>query len=59
VRDNMALSRWNEYTDEERIRIASCSIHAWDVMPPKYLWMHHDAKLSSAELDALKEWAHH
>jgi hypothetical protein len=26
--------------------------------PPKYLWMHHDAKLSNVELDVLKEWAY-
>jgi uncharacterized membrane protein len=56
----MDLSRWNEYSDEERRDFATEIAQATriHVMPPaKYLWMHHDAKLSSAELDVLKKWA--
>jgi len=58
----MDLSRWNEYTDEERREFASQIARSTRVQvmpPPKYLWMHRDAQLSNAELDVLKEWAHH
>ena len=57
----MDLSRWNEYTDEERREFASQIARSTRVQvmpPPKYLWMHHDAKLSNAEVDILKDWAH-
>ena len=57
----MDLSHWNEYTDEERHAFALeiARYTRLKVMPPpKYLWIHHDAKLSNAELDVLKEWAH-
>ena len=58
----MDLSHWSEYTDEERHEFAleiTRSTRLNVMPPPKYLWMHHDAKLSNAELDVLKEWAHH
>jgi Haem-binding domain len=56
----MDLSRWKEYSDEERHDFAMQSAIAARVHvmpPPKYLWMHHNAKLSSAELDVLRGWA--
>lgn len=56
----MDLSRWNEYSNEERRDFATEIARATRVHvmpPPKYLWMHHDAKLSNAELDVLKRWA--
>ena len=56
----MDLSHWNEYSDEERHDFATEIARATRVHvmpPPKYLWMHHDAKLSNAELDLLKGWA--
>ena len=56
----MNLSRWNEYGDEERHDFASQIARATRIHvmpPPKYLWMHHEAKLSNAELDVLEEWA--
>lgn len=56
----MNLSKWSEYSDDERrgfmmaIRAATQS----RVMPPtKYVWMHRSAKLSDADLKALEEWA--
>jgi hypothetical protein len=58
----MDLSRWNEYSDEERHDFATQIARATQLhmMPPsKYLWMHHDAKLSNAELDVLDGWAKH
>ena len=56
----MNLSRWNGYSDKERHAVArqmalAARIHV--MPPPRYLWMHHDAKLSNAELDVLKGWA--
>jgi hypothetical protein len=56
----MDLSRWSEYSEEERRDFATEIARATRVHvmpPPKYLWMHHDAKLSRAELDVLKGWA--
>jgi cytochrome c len=56
----MDLSRWNKYSDEERHAFArqialAARIHV--MPPPKYLWIHRDAKLSAGELEVLKEWA--
>ena len=62
AREVMDLSRWNEYTDEERHEFASEIARSTRVNvmpPPKYLWMHHDAKLSNADLDVLNAWARH
>ena len=56
----MDLSRWSEYSDEERHDFATQIARATRVRlmpPPKYLWMHHDAKLTNAQLDLLKGWA--
>jgi len=56
----MDLSRWNEYSDKERHNFATQIARATRIHvmpPPKYLWMHHEAKLSSVELDVLEEWA--
>jgi len=56
----MDLSRWDEYSDEERHDFATEIARATRVHvmpPPKYLWMHHDAKLSNADLEVLKGWA--
>ena len=56
----MDFSKWNDYTEAERrgfmmaIEVATQS----HVMPPaKYVWVHHQARLSAAELDSLKAWA--
>lgn len=59
-REMMDLSHWSEYTDEERANYASLIAGATSsrvMPPPKYLWMHRDARLSSADLEVLKEWA--
>jgi len=59
-REFMNLSQWGEYTPEERRGFASQMAHATraHVMPPpKYLWLHPEARLSNADLNALKEWA--
>jgi hypothetical protein len=56
----MDLSSWNEYTSEERRSFVSQiarATRARVMPPPKYLWMHRDARLSDADLDTLKAWA--
>jgi hypothetical protein len=56
----MNLSKWSEY-DVEKRRVLVLSIlaatQARVMPPPKYLWMHANAKLSDTELKLLKEWA--
>jgi len=59
-REFMNLSRWGEYAPEERRGLASQMANATRAhfMPPsKYLWLHPEARLSDADLNALKEWA--
>lgn len=56
----MDLSKWNAYGEGEKrgflvSMAAALKTHA---MPPaRYLWVHPEAKLSDAELDALENWA--
>jgi hypothetical protein len=60
-REFMDFSHWSEYTTEEQTSYASLIAGATSARvmpPPKYLWMHRDARLSSADLDMLKKWAH-
>jgi Haem-binding domain len=55
----MDLSRWNEYTEGERrgftLAIAA-AIQNHLMPPPKYVWMHPAAQLSSDELSSIEEW---
>jgi len=56
----MNLSEWGEYSDDQRrgFRLAILTATQAGIMPPpKYVWMHRDAKLSDAELKVLQEWA--
>lgn len=56
----MNFSHWSEYTPEEQHSYASQIAQATGARvmpPPRYLWMHRDARLSAADLDTLKEWA--
>jgi hypothetical protein len=56
----MDLSKWDTYTDGERsgflLAIVAAS-QAHIMPPPKYVWMHPRAKLSDAELSAMRNWA--
>ena len=59
-REFMNFSHWNDYSSEERRTFAAEIAHATSahlMPPPKYLWLHHNAKLSKAHLDTLKDWA--
>jgi hypothetical protein len=54
------LSYWNDYSPEERrafaIEIAQAA--ASGTMPPtRYLWLHHEARLSDTDREVLMEWA--
>jgi hypothetical protein len=56
----MDLSQWRDYTALDRQSLASQMAYETRnrlMPPPKYLWLHHEAKLSEADLAALKEWA--
>ena len=56
----MDLSKWNEYTEGERwgFRVAiGAAIQNHLMPPPKYVWMHSDARLSSDEIEFVKAWA--
>jgi hypothetical protein len=59
AREFMNFSHWNEYSSEERRAFASEIAHATGshiMPPPKYLWLHPDARLSNADLEVLAEW---
>jgi len=55
----MNLSKWSEYSDGERrgfmLAIAAAT-KARLMPPPKFVWMHSNAKLSDADLKELEEW---
>jgi hypothetical protein len=56
----MDFSKWNEYTKTERrsFMVAIGAVTEARIMPPaKYVWVHHQATLSAADLDVLKAWA--
>jgi hypothetical protein len=53
------FSKWNDYSDGERrgFTIAIGAAVGGGLMPPpKYLWIHHDARLSTADLRVVQEW---
>jgi hypothetical protein len=58
-RSHMNLSRWYEYSDEQKQQILSemASLVRNRQMPlPRYLLLHREAKLSDAEVDQLYQW---
>ena len=59
-RQHMNLSRWQQYSNDERIDLLSRIVTQLRQakMPPKpYLLMHSDAKLSAEEQEQLRAWA--
>jgi len=59
-RDAIDLSQWSEYTPEEQRSLTTQIAHATSthtMPPPKYVWMHREARLSDADRETLKEWA--
>ena len=60
AREFMDLSHWSDYTAEEQHGFVSeiaLATRARIMPPPRYLLLHHDAKLSDADLHTLAEWA--
>ena len=59
-REFMNLSKWSEYSEAQRrgftLAIAAAT-KARLMPPPKYVWMHGNAKLSDADLKELERWA--
>jgi len=56
----MNLSKWNEYSDDQRRGFILAIQQATQarIMPPaNYVWVHRDSKLSDADLEAIQEWA--
>ncbi|MBZ5626427.1 MAG: heme-binding domain-containing protein [Acidobacteriia bacterium] len=56
----MDLSKWNDYTEGERRGFTAAigaAIQNHLMPPPKYVWMHREARLSSDELELVKAWA--
>jgi len=56
----MDLSKWNAYSEGEQrgFRVAIGSVVENHQMPPrKYVWMHHEARLSRDDIQLVKAWA--
>ena len=55
----MDLSRWNDYTEAERqafMMTIEAAIQNHLMPPPKYVWMHPEARVSADELELLRVW---
>ena len=58
-RSHFNYSNWTRYDDEERRRLlaAACRLSREQEMPlSSYTWMHRQANLSAADIDALCKW---
>jgi uncharacterized membrane protein len=56
----MNLSKWNSFTDSERRGFTAAieaAVQDHVMPPPKYVWMHREARLSSDDLELLRAWA--
>jgi Haem-binding domain len=56
----MDLSKWNDFTESERrgYRAAiGAAVQNHVMPPPKYVWLHPEARLSSDELELVRAWA--
>jgi len=56
----MDLSKWNAYTEGQRRGFMAAivtSLQDHVMPPPKYVWLHPEARLSGAELNLVKAWA--
>jgi len=60
ARTFMNLSRWGEYSNYQRrgfMMAIQAATQARIMPPPKYVWMHRNARLSDEELKILRDWA--
>ena len=56
----MDLSKWNNFTETERRGFTAAigaAVQDHVMPPPKYVWMHREARLSSDELESIRAWA--
>jgi hypothetical protein len=54
------LSNWNNFTQADQRGFTAAiqaAVHDHLMPPPKYVWMHHEARLSSNDLELVKVWA--
>jgi len=59
-RSHFNMSRWDEYNLDDRIQILfaiSNRVRSKSMPLPKYLLLHHDAKLSDADIELVYQWA--
>jgi hypothetical protein len=56
----MDLSKWNDFTESERRGFTAAigtAVQNHLMPPPKYVWLHPEARLSSDELELVRAWA--
>jgi hypothetical protein len=56
----MDLSKWNDFTESERRGFTAAigtAVQNHLMPPPKYVWLHPEARLSSSELELVRAWA--
>src|SRR4051794_17269140 len=56
----MDLSKWNNLTESERRGFTAAieaAVQDHVMPPPKYVWMHGEARLSSDDLELVRAWA--
>jgi heme-binding protein len=61
-RSFMNFSKWDDYSELERRGYLLAIVAATEshlMPPPKYSWIHREARLSDAELRLLRSWATH
>jgi predicted Fe-S protein YdhL (DUF1289 family) len=59
-REHMNLSRWQQYSNDERIDLLSriaTQLRQGKMPPKQYLLMHADARLSAEEQEQIRAWA--
>ena len=56
----MDLTKWNDYTESDRRgfkALIGAATQNHVMPPPKYVWVHRNARLSSDELELIRAWA--
>ena len=56
----MDLSKWNDFTESERRGFTAAidaAVQNHLMPPPKYVWLHPEARLSSDELELVRGWS--
>jgi uncharacterized membrane protein len=56
----MDLSKWNNFTESQRRGFTAAieaAVQDHVMPPPKYVWVHREARLSSDDLELVRAWA--